>query len=421
MVRFIYHTWQMNRLSDASRILGKFLLDFQLYRLTRVTTNRPVVAPYVTSLIMRPHELGYYMKSASGITGFLSEAFWQMKEYVDGKAIPPGAAAARILLRNISKMTNVMSLKIIHLWSDAYPYFIMALPLIKGALLASGKRIRELSLDIPVESYEHVFPPDLNLNSLERLNVTMHNQPSFLGKSDYAEHLAATFVPFISRHLYTIKHISVDVPYRQVSVDLSSVFIGFRDRLPHLTSLSISVPLEYLYKPGFHVPLENHSASLEELKLILYPPFLRQDVLLPPSELFALPMFKIEFPSLKVLDIDLWMWPESERQFATKSLVNYLLPIHGTLSTLILRHYRFCASDICSIFRMRANLFPRLFHLQICVRYLNVEIFDILSTCLSNLSKLSIHFDTLGENASDSDNDQNSYIVSDKIILLDAT
>lgn len=383
--------------------------------------NRPPIAHYIQSLVLRPHALGYYMYGASDFRGFLAETLWRLKGRMDTRANPTGPAAVRILLRDVAKMQNITSLKVIHTCTDTYPYFVLALPLVTGALLSSGSRIQNLSLDVPLESYEHILPPALQLNTLENLNVVLHGQHNSPNKFSSIDYLSATLVPFILRHRHTLRHMSIDIPYRHGSADLSSIFPGLCDRFLQLISLTISIPLEYLYKPGIQTLLANHSDVIQELKLIFYPPFLRQHLLLSPDELFSMPIFQIPLPQLRVLDIDLWMWPEADRQSVRRNLVNYLYPIQDILSVLILRHHLFCVDDLRSILDLSKGSLSSLSRLQICVRYLCVDLLDLLSSRLPRLLCLDISFDTLGGYISDSNNAQNSYPVSTSLSSLSNT
>ncbi|KAF9480945.1 hypothetical protein BDN70DRAFT_804409 [Pholiota conissans] len=373
--------------------------------------GRPAVAHYVQSLILRPHALGYYMYGASDFRGFLAESLWRVQGRVDGRANPSGPAAARILLRGITKMQNIKSLKVVHFCPDTYPYFVLALPLVNEALVSSGSRIQTLSLEVPLESYEHILPQTLKLSSLATLNVVMQSHHDF-AKANYSDSISTTLVPFILRHRHTLKHLSIDIQYRHGSADLSSIFSGLNDFFSRLISLTMSIPFEYVYKPGVHTILANHSGLIQELKLVFYPPFLRQDFLLPPDQLFSLPIFQVPLPQLKVLDLDLWMWPETERRSATRNLVNYLFPVQEILSVLILRHHLFCADDLRILLDTSRGIFSHLARLQISVRYLCVDLFDILASQLPTLSRLDISFDTLGGNISDSKNAETSYLTN---------
>ncbi|KAF8956373.1 hypothetical protein BDZ97DRAFT_1958507 [Flammula alnicola] len=238
----------------------------------------------------------------------------------------------------------------------------------------------------------------------------MHNY-ALVKPSNYTEQFSTILLPFILRHRHILEKLSFDirVPQKKIMVDLSSLFPSLDERFPHLTSLAITVPLEYLYRNDLHTPVINHSDILQELKIGFYKPFLSDDVPITPDQLFSLPIFLVPLPELKSLDLELWSWPQTERRSVSRNLVDYLLPMNQSLTTLILRYCLFSFDELQALLDLSKNSFPQLLHLQIYVCYLSADIFDLLAVRLPQLSHLHISFDMLGDNLSDSTNSLNTY------------
>lgn len=276
------------------------------------------------------------------------------------------------VLNAVSMLSNVTTFYIKCHHDDKHSSFTLTLPVIETGWSAFGATLRNLTLDVPLQTLQAILYPSLHLKVLEDISMKL-----FVVESDKAPPIVALInsyvVPFVNKHRATVRSLSFSC---SEILDPSTLLLGL-EHFPHLKKFSLTqsffTTLEVDTR-GMHHVLANHADTLQEL-------FLHFDAVrtygepLPSEDWFKQSFLSIPLPCLENLDIGLSEFPK----YIIMGIINDFKHLYSSLESLALRGAQLSLDEIGDLLE---HFRPgnRLSVLDIQVAHISPGLLDLLST-----------------------------------------
>lgn len=334
--------------------------------------------PYIP---LDPFDLKDDLKARSPLKGIFEET---------------SAPGANTIVSTIARFKKVSSLRI----ESTYDIRLRppGLQLIHGGLRIFANNLRTLILSFPLEMMSTIILPDLVLTRLETLEIMPSSLEWSTRQGDiflvFSTTLKATTLPFVNRHRLSLRFFSFNPPNFQASwmpynprvityFKLIPLFEGL-NHIPHLESVSFSVPAHTSPKDATYRFFAQHSKTLRRLQLSMahmsvldYQNFLEQ--------------LEVPLPLLEALTLNFGF--RSRHLIVDPSLPKFLSQYASTLRSLRLLKKQHGKREMFSLFEIplgSPTAYSKLRFLEIWLYCLTPEILDMISSSLPNLEDLEL-------------------------------
>lgn len=272
------------------------------------------------------------------------------------------------------------------------------LQLIHGGLRILANTLRTLILTVPLKMMSTIILPDLVLTRLETLEIIPLPLERPMIQNDnlavYSSTLKATILPFVNRHRLTLRSFSFFPPKVQMFWILSNpkaityfnlalLFEGI-NYIPHLSSLSVSVPAHTSPNDATYRYFSRHSKTPRRLHLSMA----HMSVL---DYLTFLERFEVLMPQLEALTLDFGF--RSRNLTVDPSLPKFLSQYSSSLKNLELLKKQHGKREIFALFEIPQGspvVYPKLRRLEVWLYCLTPEILDMMSCSLPDLEDLDL-------------------------------
>ncbi|KAF9041447.1 hypothetical protein BJ165DRAFT_285189 [Panaeolus papilionaceus] len=355
-----------------------------------------VAAPYVRNLLLRPHVFGPHLTDNENHIG--SEIVWNHQKnqgYKLRMVNIPLRVAAKQIIAGIGEMSNVNTIAIRTMPSDDLRKLSQAMPIIESAWKATKTSLRELQLELSLESYEEVFKNAPIHDSLDRLSVMLRIH-YVADHGHLVKEYSETVAGIVDARSASLTHFGIDVPALPFN---PRQFLDLLGAMPKLRSFSAVLPIELMEKgdpTGVDDFLRLHANQLHSFKISYLPLVVHHGT--PTAEpILGHKIFKVDLPVLKSLDIRLLPWEAHQRTSMVKDLSEYLKRVSSTLTSLTLHGYTLTLAQLKSILEPLQGRRSFLSTLKIDVRTVSYDLFNYLYTYFKHLEVLELQdFKTVG-------------------------
>lgn len=293
---------------------------------------------------------------------------------------------ANRLLHCITQMTNFQSLIVGCYPCDDWRLFNNSMPFLDTAWI-HAKQLRSLKLDVPLENMERILITIPCFPALEDLSISVRIETtSFIHNNTIVK-----ISTFINQHSSALVRLTVDIS--TLKVDQALLFYN----LPKLVDVSVGQPIERLQpqpEGALDIFLARHAHAIQELRFYFHgPTYIRERT--SPDAFFSSSIFRLDFPSLRLLDLGLSYWNQESQISLARNLALYLCKFRCTLTNLVISDYVLCFPVVQELVSTLGGKDMILKRLKLRVHYLSCDLLDLLAHQLPYLFDLELIFSSL--------------------------
>ncbi|KAF9531435.1 hypothetical protein CPB83DRAFT_849018 [Crepidotus variabilis] len=353
----------------------------------------PLAATYVSELVICPQFFEGFVSlplASSATSGSSTISVHRMKSWIGHpKTIQINV---RMLFEKVTQMMNLKSIVVdcIH-GRQSWKYFQRADVFI-DATMSHSERLEILELHLPLRCLENTLSFKHPISKLQSLSVSIWLAPEY---AISIEPQLARLIWFVDIHATSLQRLSLDSPDSAINLMTILSSLG---RIPNLREICLGLDNQML-QPGAvnRAKLERflhaYAQQLEKLNILVYA---YGSLINLNPEPFEYDLFKIDFPSLKTVQVALKeprYIPPSSSTFFTPPLpagLTYLTKQRSILQNLTLKTRHVSAEELRLIATALGGAKSSLLNLGIQMEIFDPDLLAILALNLPNLRELDI-------------------------------